>query len=78
MYFSSHGVEDLITQLTGFGIGKHDDLADVFSLLLIKIMEEDNAPQPGIMMISMGSIYDRYNPLSIFDDEDRITLDKIF
>jgi len=75
--FPKHGAEDLIMQLTGFGIEKHDDLADAFSLLLLKIMEEDNTPQPGVMMISMPSIYDRYNPLS-WDDEDRITLDKIF
>ena len=28
-------------QLTGFGIEKHDDLADAFSLLLLKILEDD-------------------------------------
>lgn len=57
--FPKHGAEDLITQLTGFGIEKHDDLADAFSLLLLKIMEEDNTPQPGIMFIDMGSsLYD--------------------
>jgi|GEM_PF-2687184 len=40
-------------------------------------MEENNTPQPGIMMIATGSIYDRYNPLSMLDYEP-ISLDKIF
>lgn len=57
--FPKHGAEDLIMQLTGFGIEKHDDLADAFSLLMLKIMEIDNAPQSGGMIIGMGnSIYD--------------------
>lgn len=75
--FPRHGAEDLITQLTGFGIEKHDDLADAFSLLLLKIMEEDNSHQPSVMIIATGSIYDRYNPLSMLDSEP-FTLDKIF
>jgi hypothetical protein len=46
-------------QLTGFGIEKHDDLADAFSLLLIKIMEEDNSGQPNVFIVDMGSsLYD--------------------
>jgi hypothetical protein len=45
--------------LTGFGIEKHDDLADAFSLLLLKIMEIENTPQSGGMIIGMSnSIYD--------------------
>ncbi len=57
--FPRHGVEELIMQLTGFGIEKHDDLADAFSLLLIKIMEEDNSGQPNVFIVDMGSsIYD--------------------
>jgi phage terminase large subunit-like protein len=39
--FPRKGAEDLIMQLTGFGIEKHDDLADAFSLLLLKILEDD-------------------------------------
>jgi predicted phage terminase large subunit-like protein len=61
--FPRHGAEDLIMQLTGFGIEKHDDLADAFSLLLLKIIEEDNKAQPCITVICTGSIYDRYDPL---------------
>ena len=43
--FPRTGCEQLIEQLTGFGIEKHDDLADAFSLLLLKIMEDD---RPGL------------------------------
>jgi len=34
--------KDLILQLTGFGVEKHDDLADAFSLLILKIIEDDH------------------------------------
>lgn len=40
--FPKQGAEDLLQQLTGFGIEKHDDLADAFSLLMIKILELDS------------------------------------
>jgi predicted phage terminase large subunit-like protein len=40
--FPSKGAEDLITQLTGFGIETHDDLADAFSILIKKIREDNN------------------------------------
>jgi predicted phage terminase large subunit-like protein len=40
--FPEHGAEDLIRQLTGFGVEKHDDLADAFSILLSEIAGEDN------------------------------------
>jgi predicted phage terminase large subunit-like protein len=43
--FPKKGAEDLIQQLTGFGIERHDDLADAFSLLLLKIIEIDNVPE---------------------------------
>jgi len=67
----------LITHLTGFGVEKHDDLADAFSLLLLKIMEEDNTSQPGILFIVIGIIYDRYKSMSMLDTEP-FSLDKIF
>lgn len=44
VWFPRHGAEELINQLTGFGIERHDDLADAFSLLLLKILEESNKP----------------------------------
>ncbi len=45
VWFPRHGAETLINQLTGFGIERHDDLADAFSLLLLKIIEEDSRPE---------------------------------
>ncbi len=42
--FPKKGAEELIQQLTGFSIEKHDDLADAFSLLILKIQEMDNKP----------------------------------
>ncbi len=36
--FPETGCEDLITQLTGFGIEKHDDLCDAFVYLVQKLM----------------------------------------
>ncbi|TAN57226.1 hypothetical protein EPN15_04920 [Patescibacteria group bacterium] len=35
----------LVNQLLGFGTEKYDDLADAFSILISKIIEEDNKPQ---------------------------------
>ena len=40
--FPEHGAEPLILQLIGFGVEKHDDLVDAFSLLLGQIIEKDN------------------------------------
>lgn len=37
--FPEKGCEELIEQLVGFGKEKHDDLADAFSLLVLKISE---------------------------------------
>lgn len=39
--FPKHGVEDLITQILGFGVEKHDDLVDALTIAVIKIIEED-------------------------------------
>lgn len=43
--FPKRGAELLIQQLTGFSIEKHDDLADAFSLLLLKILELDSVKE---------------------------------
>lgn len=48
--FPSKGCEKLIEQLTGFGLEKHDDLADAFSLLILKIMSESHS-EPRILFI---------------------------
>lgn len=49
--FPKKGAEELIEQLTGFGIEKHDDLADALSLLLLKVMEFDTRLEPRITII---------------------------
>lgn len=40
--FPEQGAEELINQLTGFGLEGHDDLSDAFSLLLSEILEYDH------------------------------------
>ena len=42
--FPRKGCEQLIMQLTGFGVEKHDDLADAFAILVNKIKEQDVPP----------------------------------
>ena len=37
--FPENGAEELITQLVGFGVEKHDDLVDAFSSVIISIMD---------------------------------------
>lgn len=59
--------EELIMQLTGFGIEKHDDLADAFSLLLLKVLEEDEG---GFGFFFIGGVDDFYNSrnISLYDE----------
>jgi predicted phage terminase large subunit-like protein len=40
--FPRKGAKFLIQQLTGFGIEKHDDLADAFAILVLKTMQGDH------------------------------------
>ena len=42
--FPREGAEELITQIIGFGLEKHDDLVDAFSLLLSKLAHECHGP----------------------------------
>lgn len=65
--FPRKGAEELISQLVGFGIEKHDDLADAFSLLLLKVLEKDEG-EPGIYIYSMGSVFDKGTLLSAVSD----------
>lgn len=39
--FPEKGCEELIMQLTGFGKEKHDDLADAFAILILKVIEDN-------------------------------------
>ncbi len=38
--FPEQGAEELIAQLTGFGVEHHDDLADAFSMAIIEVIED--------------------------------------
>jgi predicted phage terminase large subunit-like protein len=49
--FPRKGCEELITQLTGFGVEKHDDLADAFSIAATKFVIFMNLPRPSIEWI---------------------------
>lgn len=48
--FPRTGCEQLIEQMVGLGIEKHDDLADAFSILINQIMKE-NKPVPRILFL---------------------------
>jgi len=49
--FPRKGCEELIGQLTGFGVEKHDDLADAFSLVTNQFILFMNLPTPGISFL---------------------------
>lgn len=51
--FPRQGAEDLIRQLVGFGIEKHEDLVDAFTLLVHKIIE-NNHGKPDILWLDWG------------------------
>jgi predicted phage terminase large subunit-like protein len=39
--FPRHGCEELLLQILGFGVEKHDDLVDAFTLIILKLVKED-------------------------------------
>jgi predicted phage terminase large subunit-like protein len=43
--FPENGCKDLIQQLVGFGVEKHDDLADAFAVLMLKVMENNDSSE---------------------------------
>ena len=49
--FPKKGAEELIGQIIGFGVEKHDDLADAFSLVANQFTIYANRPRPGITYI---------------------------
>ena len=64
--FPQEGCEDLIEQMVGLGIEKHDDLADAFSILINQIMKT-NKHMPRIWFISGDELFGgsrRYRGLS--------------
>jgi len=52
--FPRHGVKELLSQLVGFGVEKHDDLADAFSTLILQILTKPRKTF-GIILIDNGS-----------------------
>jgi len=52
--FPREGTEDLINQLVGFGIEKHDDMADAFSILIKKAREENKGCNVEMINMSMS------------------------
>lgn len=53
--FPRKGAEELINQLIGFGFEKHDDLADAFSILILKLMEQMNTDEPQLYIVDMNN-----------------------
>ncbi|MFA7685516.1 MAG: phage terminase large subunit, partial [Candidatus Gracilibacteria bacterium] len=56
--FPRQGAEKLIEQLVHFGVERHDDLVDAFTLLIIQIMNKQNS-EPRITIISTPFRTDR-------------------
>lgn len=52
--FPRHGCEDLIQELVGFGVEKHDDLADAFSLLINSTLDK-HSNEGSILMAWVSS-----------------------
>ncbi len=51
--FPTKGAEELITQLTGFGVEKYDDLADAFSLVANQFIIYANKPKLSLEFIDL-------------------------
>lgn len=50
--FPEKGADEIKRQITGFGIERHDDLADAFSLVAHKAIEKDG-PQPNVYIFDL-------------------------
>lgn len=72
--FPKQGAEALIRQLVGFGIEKHDDLVDAFTLIMHEAIDLDR-PTPQIFFIG-GSEFDW--PFDDDDDDWRVTMNTTF
>jgi len=63
--FPQKGAEILIQQLVGFGAEKHEDLVDAFTLLVHKLIEDDERARPNITIITE----DGWEDLIHYDDD---------
>lgn len=64
--FPRKGAEELINQIVGFPSEKHDDLMDALTLLLNKLIEEDNRPR---VQMWFPDEYGNYHAAIKYDDE---------
>lgn len=58
--FPKHGSKELVTQLVGFGIEKHDDLVDALTIAVIKMATEDQ--KGGTITIGHHPVWDNWGP----------------
>jgi predicted phage terminase large subunit-like protein len=63
--FPRFGCEDLIRQIVGFGVERHDDLVDAFSIVAHHGLEIYGKPTPRITIINTRSLWDSW------PDDDR-------
>ncbi|MBI4128604.1 MAG: hypothetical protein HY460_01010, partial [Parcubacteria group bacterium] len=63
-YFPIHGSKDLRAQILGFGAERHDDLADAFSSVIVRIIEQEST-EPGMIVYMRERVENRKkNPLA--------------
>jgi predicted phage terminase large subunit-like protein len=73
--FPKKGAEALLSQLTGFGIEKHDDLADAFAIVINSVLAVDYR-RGDSHCLAAGEKRSRHN--QPYSDLPRITMDTIF
>lgn len=61
--FPKKGAEELIEQLVGFGVERHDDLVDAFTIVAHKAIEEDKAG-PRISFVGWDGSFETYKLFS--------------
>lgn len=62
--FPRLGSEHLIGQIVNFGIEKHDDLADAFTIIILKILESDRPTYKSTGKANPPKDYWEYDPIS--------------
>ncbi|OGZ69173.1 MAG: hypothetical protein A3C50_02060 [Candidatus Staskawiczbacteria bacterium RIFCSPHIGHO2_02_FULL_43_16] len=51
--FPKHGAEELVRQIVGFGVERHDDLVDAFTILAHHAIQYDKPP-PSTIILTAG------------------------